>query len=224
VLIKFAEPSEICSHMICIPCFQQAAEVKIIDRNFVMAKGMYTMGCPMGCGAEGTEIDEAHYFKMMTRELYERYQDFGTQAMVLEMGGAICPFAGCNGAILPEDIIQRQSRKRATCASCNKIHCTRCNSEWHEGDCSEAALVRQQAAIIGQPVDPEIQRRALKAAELLAMISDESAKPCPNCQALVDKFGGCNHMTCTACQYECCWACLPANKSWPGACQGAHWF
>jgi hypothetical protein len=36
-----------------------------------------------------------------------------------------------------------------------------------------------------------------------------NAKPCPNCGALIERTGGCNHMTCKfGCGHEFCWMCL----------------
>lgn len=31
---------------------------------------------------------------------------------------------------------------------------------------------------------------------------------CPNCDAVIEKNGGCNHMTCQKCQFHFCWICL----------------
>lgn len=33
-------------------------------------------------------------------------------------------------------------------------------------------------------------------------------KQCPRCNIIIEKNEGCNHMTCTVCQYEFCWICL----------------
>ncbi len=30
---------------------------------------------------------------------------------------------------------------------------------------------------------------------------------CANCSSPIEKSGGCNHMTCTHCNYEFCWIC-----------------
>jgi len=40
-----------------------------------------------------------------------------------------------------------------------------------------------------------------------------NTKDCPRCSVLVEKNGGCNHMTCRQCSHEWCWMC---NKPWKG--------
>ncbi|KAI6193245.1 RBR-type E3 ubiquitin transferase [Aphelenchoides besseyi] len=39
-----------------------------------------------------------------------------------------------------------------------------------------------------------------------------NSKNCPNCQAKIEKNGGCDHMTCKLCSHEFCWICLNRRK------------
>ena len=41
----------------------------------------------------------------------------------------------------------------------------------------------------------------------------ENAKACPQCQVVIQRTEGCNHMTCKMCKYQFCWVCLQIWKS-----------
>jgi len=51
-------------------------------------------------------------------------------------------------------------------------------------------------------------------AEDTAIWLTQHSRPCPRCQAPIEKRGGCNHMTCSACRLKFCWACMRPD----GAC------
>jgi ariadne-1 len=46
-----------------------------------------------------------------------------------------------------------------------------------------------------------------------------NTKPCPGCNAPMEKNGGCNHMTCSQCSFEFCWLCLSSLDRHLGAHQ-----
>jgi len=46
------------------------------------------------------------------------------------------------------------------------------------------------------------------------LLDDCYCQACPSCQTLIQKNGGCNHITCRHCNFEWCWLC--ACKYQPG--------
>lgn len=94
---------------------------------------------------------------------------------------SLCPQTGCCGA-------QRTGgRRKFTCRECNKISCLRCGGDYHAlPTCSEDTQVRQWS-------------RA------------RDARQCPWCSHMIEKNGGCKHMTCRTCRYQFCWEC---NQPW----------
>lgn len=49
-----------------------------------------------------------------------------------------------------------------------------------------------------------------------ATIKKLGAKPCPKCTAIIERNGGCPHMTCKVCGHHFCWHCLAAPYTFNG--------
>ena len=81
-----------------------------------------------------------------------------------------------------------------TCPTCKTNYCLRCGSPRHEGSCTQWSVNSTQE-----------------------WAHQNGAQRCPNCHELIQKNGGCNHMTCRkpmGCGYEFCYVCL---QKWPCA-------
>jgi len=80
------------------------------------------------------------------------------------------------------------------CRLCFASACVSCGED-HEGlSCEEWKTHR----------DPEVQERMLERwAE-----GSKDVKKCPGCKVLIEKNGGCNHMTCPKCRVHICWRCM----------------
>ncbi|KAK0195145.1 hypothetical protein F5146DRAFT_1132557 [Armillaria mellea] len=42
--------------------------------------------------------------------------------------------------------------------------------------------------------------------------TEHGAKECPSCKTVIEKSGGCNHMTCARCRIHICWVCMKTFK------------
>lgn len=212
-------------HSLCVQCFVQYCCHQLINRQFIQdpsGKG-YTIRCPANC--EGSEVTEIHHFRLMGRneagqDLYARYQKFGTEECIIQMGGVLCPNRGCGQGLLPEE--GRRVQCPQVTGGCGFVFCRNCKSAYHEGDCRQMAPTTEQGPAFH--VNPENLERArwIEANERFIQ-NNTNIKPCPKCQVPIEKNGGCMHMTCTLamCKYEWCWICgIPWNRN----CQSSHWF
>ncbi|KAL4267800.1 RBR-type E3 ubiquitin transferase [Pleurotus pulmonarius] len=85
-----------------------------------------------------------------------------------------------------------EDRARTDCAvqcpSCFSVICSACHEDGHEGmACADARLLRDR--------------------DDMSEAWIRQAKKCPNCQAPIEKSGGCNHMSCR-CGAHICWKCM----------------
>ncbi|KAI1334474.1 hypothetical protein F5Y15DRAFT_420868 [Xylariaceae sp. FL0016] len=83
------------------------------------------------------------------------------------------------GAFIPQS---QQSRRVGMCGQCGKKTCRTCLQKSHYGVCDEAML--KEAKVLDS--------------ELLEVAGANGWKQCPNCRSVVQKRGGCNHMTASA--------------------------
>ncbi|GMM30982.1 E3 ubiquitin-protein ligase [Martiniozyma asiatica (nom. inval.)] len=79
------------------------------------------------------------------------------------------------------------------CASKHRF-CAGCNGEMDHAPCP-CSLV-------------ESWRKKCKDDSETANWITTNTKDCPNCRNAIEKNGGCNHMSCTQCQYHFCWICM----------------
>jgi IBR domain, a half RING-finger domain len=79
-----------------------------------------------------------------------------------------------------------------SCPTCHQFTCTSCGTSSHEGlTCSEHKEW-SAAGII----------------DFQKWMDENAFKPCPQCDTLIEKSDGCNHMTCRGCSTSFCWICL----------------
>nr|XP_058939495.1 E3 ubiquitin-protein ligase parkin isoform X6 [Kogia breviceps] len=207
-------------HVICLDCFHLYCVTRLNDRQFVHDPQLgYSLPCVAGC--PNSLIKELHHFRILGEEQYNRYQQYGAEECVLQMGGVLCPSPGCGAGLLPEP-----SQRKATCEAgsglgCGFVFCRDCKEPYHEGECS--ALFEASGTVTqAYQVDEKTAEQARWEHASKETIK-RTAKPCPRCHVPVEKHGGCMHMKCPQpqCQLEWCWNC---GREWNRACMADHWF
>ncbi|KAM9060588.1 E3 ubiquitin-protein ligase parkin isoform 5-T5 [Megaptera novaeangliae] len=106
-------------HVICLDCFHLYCVTRLNDRQFVHDPQLgYSLPCVAGC--PNSLIKELHHFRILGEEQYNRYQQYGAEECVLQMGGVLCPSPGCGAGLLPEP-----SQRKVTCEGGRGLGCGR---------------------------------------------------------------------------------------------------
>uniref|UniRef100_A0A4X1VWC8 E3 ubiquitin-protein ligase parkin n=1 Tax=Sus scrofa TaxID=9823 RepID=A0A4X1VWC8_PIG len=209
-----------CRHVICLDCFHLYCVTRLNDRQFVHDPQLgYSLPCVAGC--PNSLIKELHHFRILGEEQYNRYQQYGAEECVLQMGGVLCPSPGCGAGLLPEPGQRKVTCEGGNSLGCGLVFCRDCKESYHEGECS--ALFEASAAVAqAYRVDQKAAEQA-RWEEASKETIRKTTKPCPRCHVPVEKNGGCMHMKCPQpqCQLEWCWNC---GWEWNRDCMGDHWF
>ncbi|XP_049621466.1 E3 ubiquitin-protein ligase parkin [Suncus etruscus] len=207
-------------HVICLDCFHLYCVTRLNDRQFVHDPQLgYSLPCVAGC--RDSLIRELHHFRILGEEQYNRYQQYGAEECVLQMGGVLCPRPGCGAGLLPEPGMKRVICEEGSGLGCGLVFCRDCKEPDHEGDCS-TAYEAEGATAQAYRVD-EVAAEQARWEKASKETIKSTTKPCPRCRVPVEKNGGCMHMKCPQpqCQLEWCWNC---GCEWNRLCMGDHWF
>ncbi|XP_033259809.1 E3 ubiquitin-protein ligase parkin isoform X3 [Orcinus orca] len=173
-------------HVICLDCFHLYCVTRLNDRQFVHDPQLgYSLPCVAGC--PNSLIKELHHFRILGEEQYNRYQQYGAEECVLQMGGVLCPSPGCGAGLLPEP-----SQRKVTCEGgsglgCGFVFCRDCKEPYHEGECS--ALFEASGTVTqAYQVDEKTAERARWEHASKETIK-KTSKPCPRCHVPVEKHG-----------------------------------
>jgi len=136
--------------------------------------------CPTECGQI---FNEEEIKKILERspDLYKKYENFSRMAKLNQDPNVrSCVTPECKGYMRGD-----KYNNKLVCGICNNAMCFLCRNEWHEGlECEEAMNL-----------------------EFKKYIERVEVKECPKCKTKIEKNEGCNHMTCTRCNYQFCWIC-----------------
>ncbi|XP_077781971.1 E3 ubiquitin-protein ligase parkin isoform X1 [Podarcis muralis] len=208
-------------HVICLDCFHLYCVTMLNNRQFIHDPDLgYSLPCVAGC--PDSLIKELHHFRILGEEQYNRYQCYGAEECVLQMGGVLCPTPGCGAGLLPEPEVRKIVCEPSNGMGCGFVFCRECKEEYHEGECLTLFETQGATAQEGYGVD---EHAALQARweEASKETIKRTTKPCPKCHVPVEKDGGCMHMKCPRpqCRFEWCWNC---SLEWNRTCMGDHWF
>ncbi|XP_010835030.1 PREDICTED: E3 ubiquitin-protein ligase parkin isoform X1 [Bison bison bison] len=173
-------------HVICLDCFHLYCVTRLNDRQFVHDPQLgYSLPCVAGC--PNSLIKELHHFRILGEEQYNRYQQYGAEECVLQLGGVLCPGPGCGAGLLPEPGQRKVSCEPGHGLGCGFVFCRDCKEPYHEGDCGaviEASGTVTQAYRVNEKAAEQARWE-----EASKETIKKTTKPCPRCHVPVEKNG-----------------------------------
>lgn len=169
-----------CGHSTCKECLQRTIDIAIKDQS---TKNIRCFSCWTHI------ITQEEIAKIVTPEQQEKLGAIQLKEWLAKQSRAkYCPTPDCNFAFINE------SRCQSTidCPQCKKEYCSACLIK-HPEYLSCAAAQEHYASAEDKANQSWKQ---------------QNSKPCPQCNASIEKNYGCDHMTCSKCRYEFCWKCL----------------
>ena len=101
--------------------------------------------------------------------------------LILDPNVQLCPFPDCESYAIKKD-----ENNYVCCIEKKHKFCFNCLKDWHgKKKCDDK-------------VDKSFEKWR----------DSYKVKRCPKCKFFIEKNEGCNHITCTNCQYQFCWLCL----------------
>ncbi|RMY61537.1 hypothetical protein D0863_11238 [Hortaea werneckii] len=179
-------PNGKCHSNVCRTCFEQHLQ------NEVENKRWNEVGCPE-C-SQG--LNEPDMRKLALQSTYEQWLDKAAKSYnEATEDFRSCPSATCNWGCF---FSTNDDGNIFTCQLCSIRYCVACEVTMHEDETCEAYRKRRATQDTA-----EEERRSEK---FLRKVS----KPCPSCGVNIDKFSGCDHVTCSrsSCRHEFCWECF----------------
>ena len=147
----------------------------------ILSNQLLEIKCPDDCG-KPLEDDETENILTETPDLYKRFLKFKNIALLsLDPNIRWCVRAECEGYIKRD-----KNSNKLICGKCNQAMCFLCRNAWHEAQTCEEAMKMEFKKYIERVV----------------------VKECPKCKSKIEKSEGCNHMSCSRCNYQFCWLCL----------------
>ncbi|KAK9459968.1 uncharacterized protein V1516DRAFT_472680 [Lipomyces oligophaga] len=189
-----------CGHRFCQDCYKQYITQKIMEEG-----ESRNIQCPDGTCS--IVVNNEVIKLLVDPKVYERYQSLLTRTFVLDNDHmAWCPAPNCEYAVRCNDISTKDLDTIVPTVECKCGYrfCFGCGHSDHQP--STCMLVKKWL------------QKCQDDSETASWIS-ANTKECPKCKAIIEKNGGCNHMTCRKCHYEFCWIC---SGSWPE--HGVAWY
>ncbi|KAH6563825.1 hypothetical protein BSLG_006131 [Batrachochytrium salamandrivorans] len=188
-----------CCHRFCVGCYRQYLSQKIAEEGECRRIRCPAAGCTI-------IVNEQIIESIVLPVIYQKYRNLLMRTYVDDsIYLRWCPAPNCEFAI--ECKVRQDQLKEvvpAVTCRCGHTFCFGCGLANH------------------QPCICYIVRFWIKKCEDDSETSNwisAHTKECIKCSTIIEKAGGCNHMTCRKCKHEFCWVCMG-----PWSEHGTSWY
>ena len=150
-----------------------------------------------------SKLDDEFIMNLLNSDtnLIKKYKKYKLELEVInDPNKKLCPFPNCDSFLELKEI----KNQYVTCEN-NHTYCFECLKEPHGN----------------LPCNEKVDNSIIEYAK------NNFVKKCPNCGIITEKQNGCNHITCSKCQYQWCWLCnqkYENNHFNEGKCKGFQFF
>jgi ariadne-1 len=203
-----------CGHRTCADCLSSHITTKI-DSNEV-AEDQLT--CPhLACT---TPIPPVTIGECCRADTFQKFADFRAdrfiQAGTLHGDIRRCPGGSCDFAFEPYPGAAPQD---FSCPKCKQRFCLKCvANDGADGPGHAGRTCAARRAELDREVDERRRHEEWRAANaggdaaLQGLAARAGWRACPRCAELIERNGGCDHMTCRGCRCSFCYVCGKWNK------------
>ncbi|OZC07690.1 RWD domain protein [Onchocerca flexuosa] len=207
-----------CGHVFCMECISDYYRQKLHDNLIWQFQCLNT-----GCDSPATQTQIRQVLNDDEFEVYEQRLLEGALDLMSDV--VTCPRISCQAPVI---IDNSEHSNLASCSLCHYSFCILCKKTYHGVEsCSLTEEFQRKLMSQIETATPtqleEIYRKFGKKQleQLLETLKSEkwiqcNSKPCPSCQAKIEKGSGCNKITCIKCGHCFCWLCgIVLNKNDP---------
>lgn len=204
-----------CNHTFCFDCLKQHVITTINDNQAIID----SIPCPQpGCKiilndndvlqllCHGEDVviasekagTSSSLVPSPETPLSKYYRVIGAKFVEHNKFLTLCPSPNCSKVA---QLFNNPSTEAIECPDCLTLFCFPCGRNWHEPlSCDQ---IKQFETFDDKNLD----------------WMKKKTKNCPGCKSPIEKNHGCNHMTCSRCNYQFCWMCF---AKWPTCMTGPN--
>jgi len=172
-----------CGHHCCSECFETYLRTNLKDQR------SYPLKCwEFECSEVIAYRDIANVLPQDELVFVDNFLVRSAYKFSNNVQAVYCPYSECGVVMVVDHTSPKQPNKqfpsKSACQSCNRDICVACLTPWH----TNQTCAQYQTSFTSEDVKENTNR-------LIALAESTGWFSCPTCNMLIERTGGCNHLT-----------------------------